>query len=246
MTSEADNLPTPPAPSLPGDLADLLVSRVVDGVATERDWAAFEAAAGKDVLAWRELAFDLAHTQKDAAALTRAVEHHVAPAAHIALPPESEAHTPVVIPFTHRAWSFTRNNLGWVAAACLALAAYTGRFSGPVNHTPASNPSTASLVPTFSDATHAAAPQDLLNSYIDRGMDSGTVLGELPDKVMVRAEPVQLPDGTTAYDVIYVRQILERTRMPNLYQMQVGPRDEMGNASLQKVPFRPPVKRGST
>ena len=235
-----------PANMLPGDVADLLISRVVDGVATARDWDAFQSIAGSDIVAWRELAMSLGSAQSDQTSLSRAVEIQAASAALVGLPSDEAALRPIEFSAAGKAWSFVRGGLGWVAAAALALAVYSGRFNQSRVNSPSGSTITAGLgapIPETDDDTS----KDLLNKYLDRGIATGEVLGELPDKLMLQAQPVKLADGSDGYEVVFVRQIVERAQLRDLYQMQIGSRDELGREKMMQVPVRvQKPRKGST
>jgi hypothetical protein len=59
----------------------------------------------------------------------------------------------------------------------------------------------------------------------------------LPDKVLIRATPLALKDGSIGYEIFYVRQILERAQVPDLYTFGAT-QDELGRATIQPVPVR--------
>ncbi len=228
-----------PTAALPGDIADMLVSRVVDGVATERDWNAFESVAGNDTAAWRELAVSLGASQRDQAALSRAVELQISAAAVTALPSDEVALHPIEISTAGRVWNFARSGLGWVAAAALAVAVYTGRFNPSRVSDPPRGANTANIGAPFSNYfDNEPSSKDLLNEYMDRGMRTGEVLGELPDKLLLQATPVKLDDGSDGFEVVFVRQIVERAKMPDIYQIQKGSSDELGRENVKQVPLR--------
>lgn len=241
-SEEANSNPTnteKPGAALPGDIADLLVSRVVDGVATERDWNAFQAVAGNDTAAWRELAVSLGASQRDQAALSRAVELQISAAATAGLPSDEMALHPLQFSTATRAWNFARSGLGWVAAAVLAVAVYSGRFNPSRAGESPRGASTAGIgIPVDDIFSNESSTKDLLNQYLDRGMRTGEVLGELPDKLMLQATPVKLDDGSDGFEVVFVRQIVERAKMPDIYQIQKGSSDELGRENVKQVPLR--------
>lgn len=229
------------APDHTADL-DLLISRVVDHDATPAQWSAFESAAGTNTVAWRELAL----AQRDALSLSQAAHAAASRASALTLPSEADAMRPIrleearreldrVESPTRRFFSGSRGYLGWAAAAALAIAFYSGRLNpAPTN---VSNPTqSAGIIPQFISATPSAT-EDHLARYLDQGHEEGRVVGELPDKVLIRATPTALKDGTIGYDVYYVRQILERVQLPDLYTFGAT-QDELGRATMQPVPVR--------
>ena len=64
-----------------------------------------------------------------------------------------------------------------------------------------------------------------------RGKEEGRVIGELPDRVLVNS--TEAPDGK-GYEVVFVRQIMEKTRVDDLYKVSS---DEGGNPHPVKVRF---------
>lgn len=182
---------------------DVLISRVIDGVATQPEWAALEELAAADTGVWRELAL----AQRDAARLALAVGNAVAPAEHCELPD----HAPLRLEEAHVRFARTaRTWLGWAAAAVIAAAFLVVNRGGPIG--PADAPITAGL-----SGGIAQAPDEHLARYISAGQQAGTVLGEVPQKVLLEAQPVVMEGGRQAFEVVFVRQIVERSRVDDLY-----------------------------
>jgi len=236
---------------------DLLISRVVDQDATAAQWSAFESAAAANSVAWRELAM----AQRDALALSQAAHAAAARAATFSLPSEADALRPIRLEEARRElerseasarqsagrhsdrhsggrfMSSTRGYLGWAAAAVLAIGFYSGRLNPSVNK-PGVGAQTAGLIPGLGrGATEPSATEDHLARYLDQGYEEGRVVGELPEKVLIRATPAAMQDGSIGYDVYYVRQILERAQVSDLYKFGAT-QDEMGRATVQPVPVR--------
>lgn len=225
---------------------DLLVSRVVDHDATATEahshWAAFEAAAANHNQAWRELAL----AQRDALALAQVARTAESRASRVSLPSEADALRPMRLEEARRElervertsrpqrWS---GYLGWAAAAVLALGFYSGRLNPNASRPANSGTQSAGLIPNLGASTEPSATEDHLARYLDQGHEEGRVVGELPDKVLIRATPTALKDGTVGYDVYYVRQILERVQVPDLYTFGAT-QDELGRATVQPVPVR--------
>lgn len=221
---------------------DLLISRVVDHDATAAQWSAFESAATGNAVAWRELAM----AQRDALALSQAAHAAAARASAFALPSEADALRPIRLEEARREldrsesparrfMSGSRGYLGWAAAAVLAIGFYSGRLN-PVPQRDLSGVQSASLIPQLT-GNPSSATEDHLARYLDQGYEEGRVVGELPDKVLIRATPATLKDGTIGYDVVYVRQILERVQVPDLYTFGAT-QDELGRSRMQPVPVR--------
>ena len=132
-------------------------------------------------------------------------------------------------------FTVTRTALPSATPAVLAIGFYSGRLNLPQNSP--SNPQAAGLVIPQLTNTPSSATEDHLARYLDQGYEEGRVVGELPDKVLIRATPMALQDGTIGYDVVYVRQILERVQVPDLYTFGAT-QDELGRSRMQPVPVR--------
>lgn len=77
--------------------------------------------------------------------------------------------------------------------------------------------------------------EEALRAYLDRGRAEKRVIDELPDRLLVETRPVS--DGT-GFEVIYVRQFVERAIVPDLYRF--GGQNELGQPSLVRLaPSRP-------
>ncbi len=201
---------------------DILISRVVDGTALDHDWAALESLAQKDPGLWR----DLAQSQRQHAALVSVVGSAVRIADE----------TPLDIPESHvigRISGVARWG-GWAAAAAVALAWLGGARPGGQSHMQtAGPPGGITGAPAFTD------PAEALGAYLRLGLDQGTVLGEMPAKVVLQTLPAD--DGSQRYDVYYLRQIVERARVDDVYRMSS---DELGRTS--PLPTRPRVRPASS
>lgn len=174
---------------------DILVARVADAEASDAEWAAFRSWAQRDPSLWRELA----ELQRDAVELSSAVNRAVAAADAIEAP--IGEHLGARLSERFRlvgAWA------GWAAAAALALAWFAGvRLPEPGGMNRASMP--VSLT-----------PREALEQYLDRGRRAGTVVGEVPELVMLDSRPVADGHG---FEVIFVRQIMERAVVDDLFRM---------------------------
>ncbi len=193
---------------------DILIARIADGGASEQDWTAFRAAAERDPAMWRELA----ELQRDAAALTAAVGRAIAVADTVEAPVAD-----------HAGYGFARRLRlagywgGWAAAAALVLMWSTGwrPSAGP------GIPQTSTLTRSF------GTPQEALDEYLTRGRQAGFVVGQAPDMVMLDARPAT--DGR-GFEVFYIRQIMERTMVDDLYGMGVDDSGRPGSFRLRIVP----------
>ena len=202
---------------------DILVSRVIDGVASRADWDAIEAMAAADPGVWRELA----SAQRADQQLTREVRTETAAAAWVSLP---TATTDLAAVQTQRRSRAVAMWGGWAAAAALALAV-VGQKTGGNNGARGGEMAVADLVPIRSAS-------DALQEYLDRGRQDGLVIGELPDKVLVQTRPIGNGGGM---EVVYLRQIVERTRVDDLYRTTT---DELGNVMGLPVRVTPASERG--
>lgn len=189
---------------------DILITRALDGEASPEDWSAFRAMADRDPTVWRELA----EAQQDRAELAAAVAHAVAVADEVSAPIEQHLSERLSIRIrTVAAWG------GWALAAGLALAA----FIGPAQPDRDRDAQNAGLVPGL---VRINSPQDALDAYYNRGQADGTVLGELPERIVLQTTPVE-----NGVEVVYVRQIVERLRADDFYRLGY---DEVGRS----VPVR--------
>lgn len=175
------------------DGRDILISRVIDAEATPDDWRDFRALAAHDPNIWRDLAdAQLLHER-----LCEGFRATTAGADLVALPlPESDAK-----PLQRRLDTTARWG-GWAAAAALLLVWSTGSL--PLGQ-PRQGVQGASLLPagpSLSDAT----PDQALARYLAAGQNTGVVVGEVPDRVVVETNPRD--DGSV--EVLYIRQIIER------------------------------------
>ncbi|MCB9846128.1 MAG: hypothetical protein H6811_09110 [Phycisphaeraceae bacterium] len=201
---------------------DLLITRVIDAQATPEDWAAFRALAAADATVWAELAA----MQQDHDDLRRAVDRTVAVADGIEAPIEAHADHAM-----SRRLASAGKWGGWIAAAALALAWLTaspsGRRAGSIAGIP-SGGQEASLLPT------SWTPDEALDAYLTAGQQSGRVIGQDPDLVVLDSRKA---DG--GIEVLYVRRIVERA-VVDLYRVS---EDEAGNAVRIPVTSVPKTRR---
>lgn len=201
---------------------ELLISRVVDGVAQEHDWAEFRRLADQDPSLWRELA----ETQHNHTELTALVQAAIAVSDHVDAPVKEEMDRR----FSERmrlvgTWG------GWAAAAAIVLVWATGGAGGllanrgvPEMNTSGIGPGSVAVPQTASDA---------LQTYLDRGREEKLVVGEIPQQLLVEARP--LKGG--GYELLYLRQIMERRVVKELNTVA---QDEFGR------PAAVPYKLGAT
>ncbi len=196
---------------------DLLLSRIIDGEAGTADWSSFKLLAEREPSLWRELA-EAQRQQADLAA-------EVACAVSVA--------DAVDVPFHEHASVQLRERFrlvgtwgGWAVAAMVALA-WTAGLIGPSGQ-PGPSDNRASLLPTS-----FGSPADALRYYVDEGQKQGQVVGEVPAKVLLNSRRQATGEG---FEVIYVRQIVERAVVDDLYRFGS---DELGQPVPVPVEFTP-------
>lgn len=252
---------------------EVLLSRVLDQVATPADWNALDRLAMRDATVWRELALSLRQQQDlvhavacagnqaemiDLEAIERADaqrKHAQRAAAIVPGPrPATTAHTAPTPREHNRAARLDRHHnvalkrrlrtvltwSGWLAAAAVALVAVDARFAGiaPLTH-PGTSPLTSSsagesqatLIPSILAAGTGTTSSHALREYLRKGSEEGTVLGEMPRKILMQAQPASDGNG---YEIVYIRQILERTRVNDIYRFS---QDEAGRATPVPIQF---------
>jgi hypothetical protein len=100
---------------------------------------------------------------------------------------------------------------GWAVAAVLALA-FLGNRVGVINmNAPAAN--TAGLTSIPANYFQVNNPDDALALYRTQGKQAGRVIAEVP--VLLESRPAATGRG---FEVVYVRQILERAQVNDLYR----------------------------
>ena len=201
----------------------LMVSRVIEPDATSEQWDELTAAASSNPTLWRRTAEAL----RDHQAMTRAVNGSIAIADDVSTTARTSrrVHRLAVdsAPSERRQllrWS------GWAVAALVALA----WVSGLSNVQPTGNGYQAGI------GSQVLSAADLLDRYLVQGRREGRVFDEVPEKIFVQSRPSPTGD---AVEVIFIRQILERTTMPGLYHYQGE--DELGRPTF--VPFEAIAKR---
>jgi hypothetical protein len=211
----------------PREQLDLLVSRIADGEAGEHDWSAFNQMAERSPEAWKILA----QAQREHASMSLAVgiALHAADRVDLPTPHAAELFTARRNAPTHiRTWSRLGSYSGWAAAAAVTLLAWNGAFNlGSRRSSLATNPGTspvqgASVVPTNWTLN---TPDDAVQAYLDMGNKNGSVIGELPKRVVVNTEPTVLASGQRGVKVIFIRQFVEQTVVTDLARMST---DETG------------------
>ncbi len=197
---------------------DILISRTLDGNATSGDWDELTALADANPAVWRNLAMSLREHQ----AFARAVNADVTVADAIEMPLVRPAATmelrdagrhPAILARVG-GWS------GWAVAAVFTIVWVAGVLNLVQNTAPQPNGSSPHT------AMVGASAAELLEAYLDKGRQEDFVIAEVPQRVLIETRP----NGTgRGYELIYLRQILERTVVPDLYQFN---HDEAGQPTL--------------
>lgn len=187
---------------------DVLMTRVIDGEASASDWAAFRRLAENEPEIWRELE----ETQSMNSALCAVVGEAALAAGTVEL--ESPEHA-----VFHNRLRSARTWGGWLIAAAVMLAWSL--------NLPAQGPgvaSTSGIGPAMGPGMiRVDEPVDALRAYVDRGREAGTVVGLAPD---VRVLEARARDDGAGFEVLLVRQIIERQQVDQVYRWT---QDEMGN-----------------
>jgi len=193
---------------------ELLISRIVDGEATPADWSEFRLQSDREPSLWRDLA--------EAQRVNGELSDEVAAAVSIVNLVDVPVHTEMVRRMSDRVrmigtWG------GWLAAACVGVMWANGA---------------AGRNGTMQSGLGISTPVEALQKYLSQGQSEGKVIGELPEKVLVQARPVTDSTGTNigGYEVVYVRQILERTVVKDLYRFGA---DEAGQPQPLRIEIRP-------
>ncbi len=201
----------------------LLVSRVIEPDATAKEWDELTAAAEADPSLWRQTV----QTLRDQQAMTRAVNASVGIAEDVSTTPRTSrlVHPSAIGSAPSERPQLLRRS-GWAVAALVALAWVSGL---------------SNIQPTGTGYQAGAGSQivsaaDLLDRYLVQGRREGRVFDEVPEKIFVQSRPS--PKGD-AVEVIFIRQILERTTLPGLYHYQGE--DESGRPTF--VRFEANAKR---
>jgi hypothetical protein len=205
--------------------ADELISQTIDAGAGDATWQEFTSRADAQPRLWQQLA----ESQRDELSLIRAMAEASVVADAVAAPAitlrAEAAHVAAHVDRSMRIrqWS------GWAVAALVTIALFL-RTGLPLRNSPVPGTSMTSLGSPVQTAA------DAFNSYIQKGQESGAVVGEVPAKVLVDTRPAPSGNG---YELLYLRQVLERTVVPNLYE--VNGQNELGQPTL--VRYEQPVRK---
>jgi hypothetical protein len=191
---------------------DILISRIVDDEATAEDWAALKELAAGDPTVWR----DLAEAQYTGIGLASAVQAAI----EIADEVEAPVHEHMRARMTLRAGTAAKWG-GWLAAAAVTLAWLGAGRAGPGGSTAGFGPSVPGTV------------ADAFKHYVDMGKQSGQVVEEVPQLVLVETKRVE---GGPGYEVLYIRQVIERAIVDDLYGLG---QDETGRPARIRLEVMP-------
>jgi hypothetical protein len=215
--------------ALPGDERDVLISRVIDGVASAQDWATFRGVAAHDPSIWSELA----ETQSLHESVSMSVADELGFVDQIELPGGVMDDQPL----RARLDLISRWG-GWAAAAAILLVWIIG---SPMldRQNNLANGDQANLIPNFGSSNpmlDKARPDQAFGQYIAAGQQSGQVVGEMPEQIVIETRP--MPDGTI--EVLYLRQVIERQIIDYAYREM---RDETGNTFPVPVRAAPIIEK---
>lgn len=190
------------------DELDLLISRIVDGEASDAEWTSFRDVASRTPKAWEQLA----QWQHDHRMMCEAVGGAIAVAEARDVPAAGSA----LVSRVRSAMSWG----GWAAAAAVALTVWMNQTGAPSRPTD-DDGYTAGLDFPVTPRT----PDEALDRYLEIGKNDGRVIRQLPDRVLVQSEPLQ----SGGYEVVFIRQIMEREVVKQFYEVQGTVVDENGN-----------------
>lgn len=181
------------------DRVEILISRIAGGGASAACIEEFSVLAASRPGAWR----DLAAAQQDQAGLCASVNALLDAADRVELPGVSAAEAFLGRP-PARVQPLKRMGLwaGWAAAAAVAL---TWTWTVVQPKSPQVAPATAGMLNP--DAFTLKSPDDALNAYLQLGAKKGTVMGELPNRVVLDSRPNPAGKG---FEVTYLRQFVEK------------------------------------
>lgn len=202
------------------DELDLILTRIVDRRATATDWSTLESLAAKNPSVWK----DLAATMKIDDKLRSHMEREVRKSETVNITVER------IVRHDHQSrqtgsrarrigtWG------GWIAAAVLVMFSLRGTNTNPG----AAQSSIAGI---------SGSTRDILSNYLQSGKRDGSVVGEMPEKVLLNTTPAE--DGGTY--VIFIRQIVEKVKVEDLYRIST---DETGRPTPVRIPDTPATPRG--
>lgn len=204
---------------------DILISRVVDGTAREHDWSALEAMSATDAGVWR----DIAVAQRQHARLVEEVGRAIEAADRVELEVEEP---PIVIGRISSGRGSLARWGGWAAAAAVGLA-WVSSVRGPIVDGDTNQSSLGStMLPISADTVKQKfSNDDLLQMYVDKGRDTGQVVGVVPQYQVIEAVPAQ--GGRGQIEVYFARVIVERTLVNDWSQFSATESGELAPSSIK-------------
>ncbi len=189
--------------------SDLLLSRAVSGdraaLAAVRARAATEPALLEELAMWQADELRLARAAREIASIADRAE----------LPPEE----------VDRGRS-RRAGIGWAVAAVIALA-WISQSVFPRAQQPARE-----NIAGFDGFQGFATADDAFDAYVDKARADGVIHGNVAPPAIIGSREL---GGGEGFEILVVRQIVERHRVPELYRLV--PVDESG--ALAPIAIRP-------
>ncbi len=209
---------------------EVLISRLIDCRASDADWQSLRTLSQTDVSLWNDIAMSQRQTGQLASAVAPALL-----AAERTQMPDRAGETALPRLDALNGWpdrfSMARSSrLGWAIAAMIALA-WTSTLLAPGQSRIAAGPNPGNTAGLVSVST----PDEAFSAYLDKGKESGRVVAEMPQRIVLESRPAA--DGK-GYEVLYVRQILERATVSDLYRAGIS---DTGDKVY--VPTTPPPPR---
>ena len=199
--------------------ADILISRVVDGVASGVDLAELETLGTARPGVWRELAL----AQRDQALLVQEVSRRVAVADVVELPTGVETRRESSS-FSSR-WKRAGVWGGWAAAAVLALVAIDVGPKGGVEQ--------AGLIPSMKVLEDGLTADQAWQLYEATGNREQRLIGVMPERVLIEATPSA--DGKSVR-MVFLRQLIETKTVDAVYKRSM---DEAGQGRMVPAELPP-------
>ena len=173
---------------------DILLSKAVDGTATDEEWDQLESIGSVDPTIWRRFG-EMNRLQSH---LDDAIDQATQLAQTVELDMD-RARSHHVLSIRVRSWS------GWAVAAILTLALLGGRLGLLSSHS--NTAQSAGLL------SLDASPDEVLEQYRTVGTLDGRFVSELPTVMVdMRVDP-----STGQAEMFYMRRFLERVRVDGLY-----------------------------
>jgi len=190
-----------------------LINRIIDRVETPAEWSEFRGRASTEPSSW-EL---LAEAQRDNERMQQLVLAATEFANRVELPAAAES---------SRSMAFRRSfssGAGWAVAAAIVIAWI------------ATVPNASNSAPRPVQAAGLAPDADAAwKQYIDQGQTEGVVIGEVQPNVLIDTTP--LANG--GYEVVFVRQIIERRQVPMLIRPNGHDEHGVAQGAIVRPAFR--------